>query len=733
LSNDVRIFYTLDCSIPSTVGFGLSPNPTLEARNTEWITTKTMVIRYFVLFPGKDPVTATPLIATDIRTCSLLSTRSVVGQTVAAGVTPKDTQAKPAGYEDVTENYHADGTPAAFSFKLAYAMDPVVLKDVQSTVTNQLWHTPQPGDDPAKPWAPTLSVVIPTDQLFQMTTKGIYAASHWKENVPLGDPLGRDWVRTASVSFMDPTTGVNTSWNCGFQMSGTVSLAPTATLKHSMKMKFKSSYSILPGLPVNGKLNWNFPQSLLSPNVHPVTGNPLQNSFDSLTIRNTGQNSWPWESTTSAPYATYSNEAFARLAQRAAGATAPRGRWIHLYLNGLYWGMYDLCEEVDTTMIAASEAAAPSTQYDIMKEGSYAEEGTDTEWVRVQQLALDKFNANPLNVMSFLENEVDIDNYIDYLIINTRLAPSDWPHNNWRAYREKTAGARWRFIVWDTQAATLDGASNTPASLDLTGRFGYVWSFNNAGTFHYRMEFDPDYRRRFADRVHKMFYYGGVLSIGKPAASTLTADSGWTLGKSALDAFWNGVESESARWGWLGLEKNGAVQVAWRHRPVKNEVVSYFGRTQWTARYGTASAGIRQAMSSAAWLETYYLRFFRNEHPTALTPTPAPFPTLPRFYPLVRPPVPSNWGSVGQNGAITFSAPIVPPVTTGNSIDGGFPETGTIYYTTSGADPRTLVVGDPALISGSTPLIVTSALTVKARTKSAAGVWSAMTEFKTQP
>ena len=38
-------------------------------------------------------------------------------------------------------------------------------------------------------------------------------------------------------------------------------------------------------------------------------------------------------------------------------------------------------------------------------------------------------------------------------MLNVYANTGDWPHNNWRAARERVPGAKWRFIVWDAEWA----------------------------------------------------------------------------------------------------------------------------------------------------------------------------------------------------------------------------------------------------------------------------------------
>ena len=48
-----------------------------------------------------------------------------------------------------------------------------------------------------------------------------------------------------------------------------------------------------------------------------------------------------------------------------------------------------------------------------------------------------------------VERLLDVDNFIDYIMLNVYSNTGDWPHNNWRAARERVPGGKWKFIPWD--------------------------------------------------------------------------------------------------------------------------------------------------------------------------------------------------------------------------------------------------------------------------------------------
>src|SRR5207253_2375280 len=61
-------------------------------------------------------------------------------------------------------------------------------------------------------------------------------------------------------------------------------------------------------------------------------------------------------------------DAWMKDSQRAMGWTAGHNRYLHLYLNGLYWGVYDAAERPDESF-AAAYFGGDRKDYDVVNEG----------------------------------------------------------------------------------------------------------------------------------------------------------------------------------------------------------------------------------------------------------------------------------------------------------------------------------------------------------------------------
>ena len=128
---------------------------------------------------------------------------------------------------------------------------------------------------------------------------------------------------------------------------------------------------------------------------------------------------------------------------------------------------------------------------------------------------------------------LDVDDFIDYMIVNQYVGNWDWPHNNWFASRRRAEGEKWQFHTWDAEAAFQRGLSIDRVSLNQ------IQSSVGPSSIYRALMVLPKFQQRFADRVYQHL-----------------SDDGW-LGPEAnvdrLNALAEQIDraivGESARWG----------------------------------------------------------------------------------------------------------------------------------------------------------------------------------------
>lgn len=213
------------------------------------------------------------------------------------------------------------------------------------------------------------------------------------------------------------------------------------------------------------------------------------------------------------------------------GGQSPHGRYVHLYLNGLYWGMYYLHERPDERF-AETYLGGDKEDYDILRHNGTTPVNGDTTAPVNYAAMLNAVRQDMLvpNNYAAVEQWLDIDDFIDYMLVNFYAGNTDWAQKNWYAsYNRVDSTGRWRFHSWDAEH-TFKGLTDN------------VTSANNGGApteIHQRLVVNPEYRLRFADHVQKHFQNGGALT---PAV----AGAVYAARATQID---RAVVGESARWG----------------------------------------------------------------------------------------------------------------------------------------------------------------------------------------
>ena len=163
-------------------------------------------------------------------------------------------------------------------------------------------------------------------------------------------------------------------------------------------------------------------------------------------------------------------------------------------------------------------------------------DGTADRWQ--QALAIASTNlADPANFAQ-LEELVDMESLIDYIIVNTTLANTDWPHKNWYAFgRRDGSDGGFKFSPWDSEYSLQNLGSNKIN----------VGNNNTPARFYDRSRNNAEFRLRFADRVHKHLFNDGPLTV--PTVVGRYAEMAAEIEPA--------INAEAARWGDLSNTRQG--------------------------------------------------------------------------------------------------------------------------------------------------------------------------------
>ena len=165
---------------------------------------------------------------------------------------------------------------------------------------------------------PSMSIVMNVRDLFDTQT-GIYSNPQ---------SSGVAWERPCSVELINPDGTPGFQINCGVRMQGGAFRSPGMSPKHSFRLLFKGIYG-------SSRLRY------------PLFGDSATEEFETIILRAGANDGYAWSG--NEQLATYTRDQFMRDLQLATGNAAPHGRFVHLYINGLYWGLYNSVERPDAT------------------------------------------------------------------------------------------------------------------------------------------------------------------------------------------------------------------------------------------------------------------------------------------------------------------------------------------------------------------------------------------------
>ena len=387
---------------------------------------------------------------------------------------------------------------------------------------------------------PSISVVTDFKNLFDPVT-GIYVNA---------EDHGENWERMCSVELINPSGATGFNINAGLRIRGGWSRHPEFP-KHAFRLFFRNEY----GAP---KLKF------------PLFENEGVDEFDKIDLR--CEQNYAWSKGDNVKRNTAVREVFSRDTQRDMGQPYTRSRYYHLYLNGMYWGLFQT-QERSESRFAASYFGGNDTDYDVIKVNTegYTIEATDgnmDSWQKLYNMTKTGFTSNAAyfalegkdengNPKKGGEVMINIDNLIDYMQVifytgnfdapTSSFGANQGPNNFYAIDKRDDRSTGFIFFTHDAEHSMMIGPEPNGGpgiginenrvtipnmSVSDISRFHPQW-------LHYKLTSNKEYRQRFADRVYKNFYNNGVF----------TPDVCHDRFQKRAAEITKAIIGESARWG----------------------------------------------------------------------------------------------------------------------------------------------------------------------------------------
>jgi len=172
-----------------------------------------------------------------------------------------------------------------------------------------------------------------------------------------------------------------------------------------------------------------------------------------------------------------------------------------LYLNGEYWGIYGIREKMDEYYIESNHGIDKDNPgVDLIKGRTSSPEiyaGSDAHFIDTYRILMD-INPSDSSFFNFIRERFDVDNLIDYLIVETYVGNRDWiPNgaNNVKLWRPKNEYGKWRFLLYDVDVAFYDSPYANTLSQCLN-----PWSSSKYSDLFARFLQNSDFRCKFGTR-----------------------------------------------------------------------------------------------------------------------------------------------------------------------------------------------------------------------------------------
>jgi len=312
---------------------------------------------------------------------------------------------------------------------------------------------------------------------------------------------GSAWERVASMEWIESGFSGNRSKDraafCGIRIQDPASVTSPLDAKHSFRLVFRDLHGTpeWSGHPLGPTGPKRFKTLLLN------AGFPTGGRLDLI------------------------QDAFLRETLAAMDPLAPVGRFVHLLLNGRYWGVYDLCERTDSHLLADRLGGKPSS-YEIRSPEKEPSE-PDASWNRMIELC--RLGLSDPDRYREMEMLVDLEAFADFVVLHLHTGtPDDRIGTRWIAGRrtEPRQGA-WMFLPG---FGISSGTGSDGPEVD-TGL--------SPATLLQSLRAQPEFIRLLETRTRKHLAPGGALS--PEAIQARRSDLVETLGPA--------LEAEAVHWG----------------------------------------------------------------------------------------------------------------------------------------------------------------------------------------
>ncbi len=225
----------------------------------------------------------------------------------------------------------------------------------------------------------------------------------------------KDWERPAHVEFFEDDKSPGFSEDCGINIHGTQS---ANWAQKSFAVKFKQEYGV-------------------SRIEYPLFPGFRVTTFKSFVLRNSG-NDFQY---------THIRDAMMQTLVKDLDIDYQEYRPATAFVNGQYWGIYNIREKVSEDYIAYRHGVDPDN-IDMLENNMAVLHGDSLHYRQLINYISSNNMSTPA-AFEYVNSMIDLDECILYFAVQAYYDNMDWPGTNIKYWRERSAAGKWRWILFD--------------------------------------------------------------------------------------------------------------------------------------------------------------------------------------------------------------------------------------------------------------------------------------------
>lgn len=212
-----------------------------------------------------------------------------------------------------------------------------------------------------------------------------------------------------------------------------------------------------------------------------------------------------------------------------------------VYINGAYFGLYEMREKLNDEFFEKNYGATIDSSFHLLSLSYYyksvlrALEGSVDEFTNDYNRFI-SLNPSATDYLQNADQILDIDQYTDYIIAQSWIAHTDWPHNNIKMVKGDFNRHRWQFILQDLEwALSPNGWSDS--------NFNHLVYMASKGNDNMYLRFWTELKKNKTYRTNFINRFADLMNTSFLPANTTD------IAQSIYDASLPEMRAEYVRWG----------------------------------------------------------------------------------------------------------------------------------------------------------------------------------------